>query len=110
MRGVESQSLGDAAHTMSPFKGQGANQALLDAEDLAAALSALGPRWGGSADQKSSISHKREREVLCEVLRRFEQKMDARVAPKVSKTHEQSFAILRSLTFLGKSKRNHLLR
>ncbi|PWQ93668.1 FAD-dependent oxidoreductase [Leucothrix arctica] len=65
--------IGDAAHPMSPFKGQGANQALLDALALARAISkGCGPykQWRGEGIRKS-------------VLTEFESEMLERSAAKV---------------------------
>lgn len=64
--------IGDAAHPMSPFKGQGANQALLDALMLARSIS-KGCRSSGW--RKAGL---RER-----VLNEFESEMLARSAVKV---------------------------
>ena len=61
--------LGDAAHPMSPFKGQGANQALVDAVDLARAL-----RRSTLCGGELSIG-----DALCA----FETSMLRRAAPKV---------------------------
>lgn len=57
--------IGDAAHPMSPFKGQGANQALLDALSLARAILA-GCRPGGCKDigVRKSILNGFEAEML----------------------------------------------
>ena len=60
--------LGDAAHPMSPFKGQGANQALLDAVGLACAVRRAAP-FGG------------ERR-LADCLGEYEDEMRRRSAPK----------------------------
>lgn len=65
--------LGDAAHPMSPFKGQGANQALLDALALARVIS-------GKCRPKSQWKEDGLREC---VLKDFELEMLARSAPKV---------------------------
>lgn len=65
--------LGDAAHPMSPFKGQGANQALLDALLLARMIRVecdKNPQW-------------RERGMREVVLNGFEEEMAARSASKV---------------------------
>lgn len=65
--------IGDAAHPMSPFKGQGANQALLDALSLARHIS-IGC---------SRLSHWAEVGLRESVLTEFEEEMLARSASKV---------------------------
>lgn len=66
--------IGDAAHPMSPFKGQGANQALLDSMALARGIS-KGCR---------PLSHWRERGLRNSVLTDFESEMLERSASKVN--------------------------
>ncbi len=70
--------IGDAAHPMSPFKGQGANQALLDALSLARGIS-IGCR---------PLSQWREAGVRKSVLTQFESEMLERTAPKVKDSAE----------------------
>ena len=65
--------IGDAAHPMSPFKGQGANQALLDALALARGIS-IGCR---------PLSQWRKAGVRKSVLTEFESEMLSRSASKV---------------------------
>lgn len=65
--------IGDAAHPMSPFKGQGANQALLDALKLARGI-ATGCR---------AASHWRKTGIRESVLTEFESEMLERSASKV---------------------------
>ena len=70
--------IGDAAHPMSPFKGQGANQALLDALALARNISIA----------CTPLSKWREIGVRKVVLIEFEEEMLARCASKVKDSAE----------------------
>ncbi len=65
--------IGDAAHPMSPFKGQGANQALIDALSLAR----------GIAKGCNSASQWRTAGIRVRVLTEFETEMAERSASKV---------------------------
>lgn len=65
--------IGDAAHPMSPFKGQGANQALLDALSLAREI----------FKNCKPLSNWRETGIRESVLTQFEKEMLARSATKV---------------------------
>ncbi|CAC9974693.1 FAD-dependent oxidoreductase [Flavobacterium panici] len=72
-KGGSSTLIGDAAHPMSPFKGQGANQALLDALSLARAI----------AKGCKPLSQWRKSGIRKSVLTEFEAEMLERSAAKV---------------------------
>ncbi|KAL7466658.1 hypothetical protein ACHAXS_011337 [Conticribra weissflogii] len=74
--------LGDAAHPMSPFKGQGANQALLDAVLLAQKLHAF-IRVENNASKDKTLSI---RDKIPLFLAEFEEEMMTRSAIKVKKS------------------------
>ena len=72
-KGEKVTLIGDAAHPMSPFKGQGANQALLDALTLAREIS----------KECRPLSGWRETGIRHSVLTAFEEEMLTRSASKV---------------------------
>lgn len=77
-KGNQVTLIGDAAHPMSPFKGQGANQALLDALALAR----------GIVKECRPLSHWRKAGIRKSVLTDFESEMLERSATKVKDSAE----------------------
>ena len=106
--------LGDAAHPMTCFKGQGANSALADAKTLATCLkhlnkantSASSRQQRARKKQSSSSSSSSSSSIIAKRLRAFEREMLQRANPRVLASREAAATLhspkaLETLTFDG---------
>ncbi|MFC6268867.1 FAD-dependent monooxygenase [Frigoriflavimonas asaccharolytica] len=92
--------LGDAAHPMSPFKGQGANQALLDALNLAKLIL-----------KNCKNSDWRKNGIRTSVLNQFEEEMLKRSATKVEDSRNAAeFLHTEKVLIQGNQPRGNILK
>ena len=100
-KGAQVTLIGDAAHPMSPFKGQGANQALLDALALAREIT----------KECRPLSGWKEAGIRKSVLTEFEAEMLERSAIKVKESREAAeFLHTEVVLFEGDEPRGRCLR
>jgi len=93
--------IGDGAHPMSPFKGQGANQALLDALALTRAITR----------ECRSLAHWQEAGVRTSLLAGFEAEMIARTTSKVMGSADAAeFLHSETVLFEGDEPRGRCLK
>ena len=93
--------IGDAAHPMSPFKGQGANQALLDALLLARTI----------AKECKSLPSWRSAGIKKKVLVPFEKEMLKRSASKVKDSAEAAQFLHSEIVLIeGDETRGHIVK
>lgn len=85
--------MGDAAHPMTPFKGQGANQALADAPLLAEKLRvAVAPRSAADEGVRPHEGVRPQVRVLANALASYEREMCDRAEAKVVASREAALA------------------
>ena len=78
--------IGDSIHAMSPFKGQGANVALIDSMSLAKALSSLCQTGRNFLESKDEASLLLMKQNICSALETYEESMKKRASTKVIKS------------------------